>query len=326
VHVLSSQPLQRRNSTVGEYARSYYLLIFLVLVFVPTWSEALDRQTWRSRGFEPVDLHFDSRSGLVSAEMSFPDSSCAAESFMGLVDTGNNLFMVDSNVVTRCGFADVEESTGTESTGKTFSVTFVAVPRLRLGTREIAPQKTVAFELPLFDPPPFSGTIGLGPFDQTRAVIDFANGILVLPPEPWSKVETTGTINELLISEGYNSFLIQRSDELLVGDVVIDDAEPVRAMFDSGAPTTVLSLAYAEDIGLDLLPTDETVTGGAGVSKKAWIVKHINVTFGDFRTHLDNFLAIDHPIDDKPRVTIGLDWMQEAGVIIVPFTNTFYLK
>jgi len=293
--------------------------------------EALDPQAWRTLGFDIFDLHFEASVDLFTVEMSFPGSSCSKESFRGLIDTGNNLLAVDSSVVSQCGFASVSQSTGTDSTGESFAVEFVEVSRLRLGSREIEPQQTVAFELPFppsLDPRPFDGSIGLGPLDRTRAIIDLVNDILVLPSRHLPEVETSRTVNDLLTRQGNNALAMQRAGSLLFGDVVINDGEPVRAMLDSGAPTTTLSLALAERLGLDLVPTDETITGGAGLPLQALTVDQINVTFGGHHDRLDDVLVLERPNSDSahPDITIGLDWMQAAGVIMVPFMDTLYRK
>jgi len=198
------------------------------------------------------------------------------------------------------------------------------------------------------------GLIGIDTFSQWLATLDYQDAELrlnPLPPRPPDKLaekpdpalNTTGAEgqqiddderlpHDAIVPPGMQDWLpvIRFGHELLLPSTL--NKGPLHyLMADTGAATTLFSLAAAKEAGKPKLNSDANFTGVSGKVNKVYFVDNINLAFGQLRLPPRSFPAFDithvsHDTGTEVSGFVGLETLSRLTITIDYRDNLMLLK
>ena len=142
-------------------------------------------------------------------------------------------------------------------------------------------------------------------------------------------------LSDVLLPAGFRRIQLSRSGVGHFHTPASVAGRPVSALLDTGGSTSVLSLALAQEMGLDLVLTDDRGGGAGGAQMDVFLVQDADVRLDDMTTRLSALAAMDlsHAnqalIDngESPiELIIGVDVFTAHDAIIDYGTSSLFMK
>jgi len=275
------------------------------------------------QGYTAVPLQRTSNTDALYAEITLQ----AGKTYQFLVDTGATLTTIDQKIVKELRLKIEKNSLilggGDNRRNRAYAV---AIPLLSLNNfsskDEIAYQRDYSFIK--VDKNPISGFIGLTFLRKYHAIFDIvAQRLYLIYGSP------TSSLADILTKAGYKQISLQRapSGHLLLS-VQINQAAPVPFMLDSGVPKTMISLTYANELGLKLTTHAIIGRGGGGGEMKIFKTKINKLSIDSLAWMPPDVAILDFKyinLGTPVYGILGLDWMQAHQTILDTSNDKLYI-